>query len=76
MIRQIIVPKEKKFQLEIPESFIGKKIEVIASEIEGVETNRMEKKKAISELIKKFEGFSFDGKGKFVFSREEATDYE
>lgn len=78
MIRQIIVPKKKTYTLEIPESFIGKRIELIAFEIEELKDESFDEmgNDSISNLFKKFEGLTFNGKGKFVFNREEATDYE
>ena len=36
MIRQIVMPKEKNFTLQFPDEMIGKIIEVIAFEIEGL----------------------------------------
>ncbi len=78
MIRQIIVPKEKTYILEIPESFIGKKIELIAFEIKekGTIPSKVNGDLAIESLFKKFDGLTFDSKGAYFFSREEATDYE
>jgi putative transposon-encoded protein len=78
MIRRIIIPKKKTYTLEIPESFIGKKIELIAFEIKEPETDpSMEKEvTAIGNLFAKFDGLTFDSKGTYFFSREEATDYE
>ncbi len=78
MIRQIIVPKEKTYTLEIPESFIGKKIELIAFEIKETKIIPSEDKGdlAIENLFEKFDGLTFDSKGAYFFSREEATDYE
>lgn len=78
MIRQIIVPKEKTYTLEIPESFIGKKIELIAFEIKETKIipSKVKGDLAIENLFEKFDGLTFDSKGTYFFSREEATDYE
>lgn len=76
MIRQIIIPKKKIYQLEIPESLIGKRIELIAFEIEEPEKKESWPKISKEELYKKFEGFTFNSEGQYFFSREEASDYE
>jgi hypothetical protein len=78
MIRQIIIPKKKTYTLEIPESYIGKKIEVIAFEIKEPESDSTLAKEGseIGNLFAKFDGLTFDSKGTYFFSREEATDYE
>jgi hypothetical protein len=78
MIRQIIVPKKKTYTLKIPESYIGKKIELIAFEIGETESlvSDSERDASVQNLFEKFEGLTFDGKGEFVFSRLDATDYE
>lgn len=77
MIRQIIVPKKKTYTLEIPESFIGKKIELIAFEIKDTELGAPldQKDTGIENLFEKFEGLTFNSKGAYFFNREEATDY-
>jgi len=76
MIYQIIVPKEKTYQLEIPQSFIGKKIKLLAFEIEDSGKESLSASSSINDLFEKFDGLTFDSKEQFVFNREDATDYE
>jgi len=76
MIHQIIIPKKKTYQLEIPESFIGKKIRLIAFEIEDLGMEEKSNSLTVDDLFKRFDGLTFDSKKQYVFNREEATDYE
>lgn len=76
MIRQIIIPNKDTYVLEIPESFIGKRIEVIAFEIEDRDLNLKNTPLTIEDLFEKFKNLTFDGKKSYVFNREEASDYE
>lgn len=78
MIRKIVIPTEDEYILKIPASFIGKKIEVLAFEVEDQSSEELQEKekKSVEDLYKKFEGLTFDSKGTFTFDRNEATDYE
>ncbi len=78
MVRQIIIPTERTFILEIPESFIGKRVEVLAFEVEDKELKKAEDttKRSIEDLFSKFDGLNFDSQGTYTFNRDEATDYE
>ena len=66
-IREIVVPESNQILLSIPDNFIGKRIEVLAFE--------MEEKSKISKTPKKK---SFDAIGldlsEFKFDREEANE--
>jgi hypothetical protein len=72
MIRQIIIPTQKTFTLELPEEFIGKKVE-ITLELESVFDNS--ERKSIEQLKKELEGITVNMEG-YKFNREEANDYE
>jgi hypothetical protein len=39
MIRQIIIPTQKTFTIELPEEFIGKKVEVLAFELYSIKND-------------------------------------
>lgn len=69
MIRQIIEPSKRTITVEIPESFIGKKIELLAFEVDEKQEERdiseIERSKSIEELFKKFHGLTFDSKGTY-----------
>ena len=73
MIREIITPHENQYTLNIPDSFIGKKIEVLAYEVKEYPG---ESDKSVEALFAKFEGLTFDSQGTYSFDRNEATDYE
>lgn len=66
-IREIVVPENNKIELTIPDNFIGKKIEVIAFELEdsNVEQSKKIKQKFIVAEAK-VEGYKFN--------REEANE--
>ncbi len=66
-IREIFVPENNKIVLTIPDNFIGKKIEVFATEVkEKKENSKKEKKKT-------FDAIKLDLTG-FKFNREEANE--
>ena len=71
MIRKIIVPTERQYILEIPASFIGKNVEVLAFEVGEAEGSSQEKG-SFSERTKDLRYHS----GGYKFNREEANDYE
>lgn len=65
-IRKIIVPVNNKLELTIPDHFTGKRMEVLASEIEE-EKNIKKKKRKI------FHAVRLD-LSKFKFNRDEANE--
>lgn len=66
-IREVLIPKNNKIELIIPDNFIGKTIEVIAFEVE-------EKKNIIdSKKEKTFDAVKLDLSG-FKFNRDEANE--
>lgn len=81
MIRKIIVPTGRQYVLQIPESFIGKNVEVLAFEViepdstgaaqESSETH-FQHEGSFSERTKNLRYHS----GGYRFNREEANDYE
>ncbi len=80
MIREIIIPQNSTYMLNLPAEMIGKQIEVIAFEI-GLNKNREETLDNLSEVdrLKKiqavFEGVRVKRNG-YKFDRNEANDYE
>lgn len=67
MIRTTIIPDEKTISFSIPETYIGKQIEIIAFEKdEGM--NEISQKKLVS-----FKAVSIDTKS-YVFNRDEANE--
>ncbi|WP_419800563.1 hypothetical protein [Mucilaginibacter sp.] len=67
MIRTTIIPDEKTISFSIPETYIGKQIEIIAFEKdEGM--NELPQKKSVS-----FKAVSIDTKT-YVFNRDEANE--
>ncbi len=50
MYREIIIPTEKKHSIELPPSLYGKKVEVIAFEIESEKKVQGKKKKFLDDI--------------------------
>ncbi len=66
-IREIIIPKSNKLELNIPDNFIGKTIEVIAFEIEdNIQTENVLKEKTFNAIKLNL--------SEFKFNREEANE--
>lgn len=66
-IREIVVPKNNKIELTVPDNFIGEIIEVLAIKI-GKETNVSKELKS-----KSFDAIKLDLSG-YRFDREEANE--
>jgi hypothetical protein len=76
MIRQIIIPTQKTFTLELPEEFMGKEVEIIAFEVNTTSEKDSEPEyKTVEELKKALEPFLIDMKD-YKFNRDEANDYD
>ena len=77
MLRQIVVPEKNTFILQIPDEMIGKKVEVLAFEID--EATAVDKNKTTAERIiaieRSLDGYRMDLTD-FKFNRDEANDYE
>ena len=65
-IREIFVPENNKIVLNIPDNFIGQKVEVFAYMEEKKEVDKMKKRKT-------FDAIKLDLTG-FKFNREEANE--
>ncbi len=61
MIRQIVVPTQNNYTLELPDEMIGKKVEVIAFELETGITEPIDRKRTFAEAL--------------VFFRQNAIDF-
>jgi hypothetical protein len=77
MIRKIIFPTQSTYLLELPNSLIGKSVEILAFDISEAENeliseDKEQKLKSIEELLA---SFTFNSGG-YKFDREDANDYE
>ncbi len=70
MVRSIVIPKKKVFSIEVPESYVGKQVEVIAFTVEEATEEMASKRK---NGLKQFQAVSIATKG-FKFNREEANE--
>jgi len=52
MIRQIIIPKERTYTLEMPESFIGKEVEILVFEVIQDQEAKKPKKNSFADRTK------------------------
>ena len=74
MFRQVLTPTTKDdLIIHLPENFIGKKIEVEASEIRLLKKNKKDKEKKLKEAFDFFDTISVD-MSNFKFNREEANE--
>ncbi len=73
MIRKILIPQERTYVLELPESFLGKEVEVLAFEVE--KRKEIVPSKSLEDLEKELIGLTVNDPD-FVFDRDEANDYE
>jgi hypothetical protein len=77
MIRQIIIPTQKSFTIELPEDFIGNEVELTLEKKDSKlnpQTN-LEKVKRKKALEASLQDFRID-LSNFKFNRDEANDYE
>ena len=77
MLRQIIVPIEQKFTLQLPVEMVGKTVEVIAFEINEVkirtkDDDKAQRVKAIQAITRN----SLVDLSSFKFNRFEANNYD
>lgn len=72
MIRKIIIPRERTYTLEIPESFLGKEVEILAFEVNKDQEEKKNKKESFAERTKDLR-FSSGG---YKFNRLEANEYD
>ena len=78
MIRKIIVPTERQYILEIPESFIGKSVEVLAFEVDEPDNEAPQeenKKERLKKIRSAFDGVRVD-LSNYKFDRDEANNYD
>jgi hypothetical protein len=74
MLRQIVIPTENEYVLHLPDDYIGKKVEVIAFEIEGNGySNQNNRKKTEQDARNFFDSIRVDMSG-FRFNRDEANE--
>ena len=73
MIRKIIIPRERKLILELPEAFIGKEVEVLAFEVRPEESNaNMKSREQLKQEMKDITVTD----PTYKFDRNEVNDYE
>jgi len=73
MIREIIIPRKKRLTISIPETMIGKHVELTIREQTDVYIPAGVK--TIAELKAELRGLTVDMQG-YRFDRDEANDYE
>jgi len=74
MLRQIVIPTENEYVLHLPDEYVGKKVEVIAFEIdENGYSNENDREKTEQDARKFFDSIRIDMSG-FRFNRDEANE--
>lgn len=83
MIRKIVVPQERTLTLELPETFVGKEVEVLAFEVDEIDNHtepdetvvNMSEEERIAYLRKTLSFHQVD-LSNFTFDRDEANRYD
>lgn len=73
MIREIIIPRGKRFTINVPDTMIGKRVELTLREQSDVFSRAAVK--TIAELKAELRGLTVNMQG-YKFDRDEANDYE
>jgi hypothetical protein len=73
MIRTLIVPDQQNINIRIPESFVGKTVEIIAFEINETEGPSKAAPKSFDEVLKFYQSVNLDLSG-YKFDRDEANE--
>lgn len=71
MYRSIVVPKENKLTIELPDQLVGKEVEVLAFEID--KDQPLSGKPSIDEIRSFYRTYQVDMTG-FKFDRDEANE--
>lgn len=78
LIREIIVPTGNSYTLTLPDEMIGKRVEVIAFELDkkvlGKDETTIDQNQAVSDIREIFKGNLLD-MSDFTFNRDEANNY-
>lgn len=78
MVRQIFIPDQTTLTLEIPESFVGKRIELLAFEVEEDSSTiykNIDKSEKLNRLNESLEGYKVD-LSNYTFDRNQSNNYE
>ncbi len=73
MIREIVIPQNKLLTISVPDTMIGKPVEITIKE-KTARTKRA-KAKTLTELKTELKGLTVNMRG-YKFDRDEANDYE
>jgi hypothetical protein len=73
MIRTLIVPDQQNINIRIPESFVGKTVEIIAFEINETEDPSKAVPKSFDEILKFYRSVNLD-LSEYKFDRDEANE--
>jgi hypothetical protein len=74
MLRQIVVPTENEYVLHLPDEYLGKKVEVIAFEIEENGQSALSNREKTEQNARNFfDSIRVDMSG-FRFNRDEANE--
>ncbi|MEA5403600.1 hypothetical protein VB776_11810 [Arcicella sp. DC2W] len=75
LVREIIVPTQNTYTLNLPDEMIGKQVEVIAFEIDKVDNNVISREKYLEDIQNIFKDSLVD-LSNFKFNRDEANNYD
>ncbi|MEA5141255.1 hypothetical protein [Arcicella rigui] len=75
LIREIIVPTQNTYTLNLPDEMIGKQVEVIAFEIEEKQNSNVNRMEKMQKLTDSLADLRVD-LSNFKFNRDEANNYD
>jgi len=73
MIREVYTPSKRQLTITVPDTMVGKPVEITIRE-KPIKTRRS-KKKTVAELKAELEGLTVNMEG-YRFDRDEANDYD
>lgn len=77
MIRELIKPVDNTYILNLPDEMIGKTVEIIAFEIEGIENpGEVSNPQTIQDIKERYSHYPVISHENYRFSRDEANNYE
>jgi len=80
MIREIVESAENTYTLNFPDELIGKKVEVIAFEIEetkiNIEVETFDREQRLKDIRERYAQLPRISHENYKFDRDEANDYE
>lgn len=76
MIREFIKPAKNTYILNLPDTMVGKTVEVIAFEIDKDEIEEVKVHSDLQDIKERYSRYRVISHDNYQFNRDEANDYE